>query len=174
MRDEALQIRDDGRGMPWLCWHDQQLGVAEVQVPGHTAEIGELHRRARAGLPPPGRYDELLPRDYWHPAARLAKLAELGVDEAVLFPNYGLLWERALHGSLPALLANMAAWNRWCRVVAHEGRGRLHPVAHLTLRDRDAWPLEDLFDFERAPSLGAGIPTAPVPLPDDPGCPFVP
>ena len=46
--------------------------------------------------------------------------------------------------------------------------------AHLTLRDRDAWPLEDLFDFDRAPSLGAGIPTAPVPLPDDPGCPFVP
>jgi predicted TIM-barrel fold metal-dependent hydrolase len=29
----------------------------------------------------------------------------------------------------------MGAWNRWCSVVAGEGRGRLHPVAHLTLRD---------------------------------------
>jgi len=32
----------------------------------------------------------------------------------------------------------MEAWNRWCAVVAREGRGRLHPVAHLTLRD-PAW-----------------------------------
>jgi hypothetical protein len=29
----------------------------------------------------------------------------------------------------------MAAWNRWCETVAREGQGRLHPVAHLTLRD---------------------------------------
>jgi len=32
----------------------------------------------------------------------------------------------------------MAAWNRWCVTVAQEGRGRLHPVAHLCLRDA-AW-----------------------------------
>ena len=53
----------------------------------------------------------------------------------MLFPNYGLLWERTLHRDLPALLANMAAWNRWCLTVAQEGHGRLHPVAHLCLRD---------------------------------------
>jgi len=76
-----------------------------------------------------------LPRDYWEPAARLAKLADLGLDEAVLFPNYGLLWERALHRAPSALLANMTAWNRWCAVVVPEGHGRLHPVAHLSLRD---------------------------------------
>jgi predicted TIM-barrel fold metal-dependent hydrolase len=29
----------------------------------------------------------------------------------------------------------MPAWNRWCETVVREGRGRLHPVAHLTLRD---------------------------------------
>src|SRR5262249_46862083 len=43
--------------------------------------------------------------------------------------------ERTLHRSLRALRANMTAWNRWCASVALEGRGRLHPVAHLTLRD---------------------------------------
>ena len=138
LRDEALRIEDDAVGTPRLRWRAQDIGIAEVQVPGRTAEIGEHHRRARQGLPPRERYDEVLPRDYWEPAARLAKLADLGVDEAVLFPNYGLLWERTLHAALPALLANMAAWNRWCVTVAQEGRGRLHPVAHLTLRD-PAW-----------------------------------
>jgi predicted TIM-barrel fold metal-dependent hydrolase len=81
------------------------------------------------------RYDEALPRDYWDPTARGARLAGLGVDQAMLFPNYGLVWERTLSRDLRALCANMTAWNRWCAAVAAEGRGRLHPVAHLTLRD---------------------------------------
>ncbi len=54
-----------------------------------------------------------------------------------MFPNFGLLWERRLSTSLAALTANMTAWNRWCAVVRAEGKGRLHPVAHLTLRDPD-------------------------------------
>src|SRR3954452_15422570 len=59
----------------------------------------------------------------------------MGIDEAMLFPNYGLLWERRLSGDLAALLANMAAWNRWCATVA--AHPRLAPVGHLTLRDLD-------------------------------------
>ena len=74
-------------------------------------------------------------RQYWEPAARVAWLDEVGLDAAVCFPNFGLLWERRLSSDLPAMLANMAAWNRWCHTIAVEGRGRLHPVAHLTLRD---------------------------------------
>ncbi|HYS09469.1 MAG TPA: alkaline phosphatase family protein [Myxococcales bacterium] len=45
---------------------------------------------------------------------------------------------------------------------------------HLTLRDLEASTLEDLFDFDGAPSMNASVSTAPVPLPNDPGCPFVP
>jgi hypothetical protein len=135
LRDEALRIENDASGTPRLTWRAEQLGIAEVQIPGRSLEIGARHRRARDGLPFLGNYDDELPRDYWEPSARLAKLADLGVDEAVLFPNYGLLWERRLHGSLPAMLGNMAAWNRWCVTVVQEGRGRLHPVAHLSLRD---------------------------------------
>jgi predicted TIM-barrel fold metal-dependent hydrolase len=61
----------------------------------------------------------------------------MGLDAAVLFPNFGLLWERRLSASLTALTANMAAWNRWCAAVVADGAGCLHPVAHLTLRDPD-------------------------------------
>jgi hypothetical protein len=105
------------------------LSVADVQMPGETDAIGERRRRERSGAPPLARYDEILPRDYWDPAARRDRLASLGVDEAICFPNYGLVWERTLQADLSALAANMAAWNRWCETVAREGQGRLHPVA---------------------------------------------
>lgn len=137
-RHEALRIEDDDLGYPWLCWLNQRLGVADVQVPGDTVAIGRRRERQRQGLPASERYDEQLPTDYWHPSARRSRLADLGVDAAVLFPNFGLLWERRLSGSLPALTANMSAWNRWCGSVVSDGGGALHPVAHLTLRD-PAW-----------------------------------
>jgi predicted TIM-barrel fold metal-dependent hydrolase len=148
MRAEALRIEDDAVGTPLLRWRDETIGLADVQVPGRSADVGDSHRRARAHQPPRERYDDVLPRDYWEPAARRAKLADLGVDEAVLFPNFGLLWERKLRASLPAQLANMAAWNRWCAEVAREGVGQLHPVAHLSLRDPD-WLLQQLGQLER-------------------------
>ena len=140
-RDEALAIVDDERGYSWLTWRDRRLDIADVQIPGDTAAIGRRRQRHRQDLPSEYRYDEVLPTHYWDPAARAQHLSVLGLDEAVVFPNFGLLWERRLSESPAALTANMAAWNRWCATVVTEGGGLLHPVAHLTLRDR-AW-LED-------------------------------
>ena len=135
MRDDALRIEDDDLGYAWVRWRDRRLGLADVQLPGDTVRIGRHRQRQRAGEPSEYAYDELLPDDYWEPKARTRRLDELGLDEAVLFPNFGLLWERMLSESLPALTANMTAWNRWTVRVAAEGAGRLHPVGHLTLRD---------------------------------------
>jgi len=135
MRDDALRIEDDELGYAWLTWRGRRLDLADVQLPHDTAALGMHRQRQRAGEPSEYRYDEALPADYWDPATRARRLAGLGVDEAMLFPNFGLLWERDLSESLPALKANMTAWNRWCETVVAEGIGRLHPVAHLTLRD---------------------------------------
>ena len=68
-----------------------------------------------------------------------------------MFPNYGLVWERTLGGDLDATRANMGAWNRWAATVAHEGGGRLHPVAHVTMRDLD-W-----LDAQLASLSSAGV-----------------
>lgn len=137
-RDDALRIIDDEVGNAWVAWRGEHLDPADVQVPGETDAIGARLERRRRGEPPAERYDDVLPDDYWHPGARRDRLAALGVDEAVLFPNYGLLWERRLgERSRPALLANMRAWNRWCATVQREGGGRLHPVGHLALADAD-------------------------------------
>jgi predicted TIM-barrel fold metal-dependent hydrolase len=137
LRGDAIRFVDDALGHVRVVWRDRVLAIADVQQPGETDAIGERRRREREGLPPLARYDEALPLDYWNPAARAARLAALGFDEAVLFPNYGLVFERTLSCDLRALLANMAAWNRWCETVVAEGQGRLHPVAHLSLRDLD-------------------------------------
>jgi hypothetical protein len=137
MRDEALRIEDDDLGYPWVTWRDRKLGMADVQLPGETVVIGERRNRRIAGERPDYVYDEVLPASYWEPTARREQIRSMGFDEAMLFPNFGLLWERRLSESLPALQANMGAWNRWCGTVVSDGKGALHPVAHLTLRDLD-------------------------------------
>jgi predicted TIM-barrel fold metal-dependent hydrolase len=142
-RVDAIRFVDDDAGNTWLHWRDQRLGHAQVQSPGDTTGLGERHEAARRGEPPEQRYDDELPRDHWDPVVRRDRLTELGLDEAILFPNYGLLWERKLSHSLSALHTNMRAWNRWCETVVRDGGGRLHPVAHLTLRDPD-WVDEEL------------------------------
>ena len=134
---KALRIADDENGNAWLMFRDRKLEIAEVFRPREVELMGEHRRRVRAGEKPAASYDESLPDDYWDPSARLATLAQLGVDETVVFPNYGLVWERFLADDLDATKLNMGAWNSWAVDVAAEGKGRLHPVAHLTLRDAD-------------------------------------
>ena len=146
---EALAIVDDELGYPWLTWRNRRLSLADVQLPGDTAAIGRNRQRFRQQLPPEYSYDDTLPLEYWDPAARAKQVVSMGLDEAVLFPNFGLLWERRLSESLPAVTANMGAWNRWCGSVVADGAGRLHPVAHLTLRDPE-WLEQQLSDLSAA------------------------
>ena len=46
--------------------------------------------------------------------------------------------------------------------------------ASLTLRDLNADPLLDIFDFVHSPSLNASVPTAPLPVAGENGCPILP
>jgi hypothetical protein len=136
-RDKTLRIADDDLGHAWLMFGDRRIHVAEVHHPGDVDQMGEYRRQVRAGVPAEASYDERLPRAFWDPAARRDDLDRFGVDETVVFTNFGLLWERPLAGDLEATKVNMGAWNRWTIDMAAEGKGRLHPVGHLTLRDLD-------------------------------------
>lgn len=136
-RDLAIRMLEDAAGHTWVMWNGRRLGLAHVPVPGEADAVGRTLSEARAGVPARARYDELVPPAYSAPAQRVAELDRMGLDAAVLFPNYGLLWERALRRDLEATRVNMGAWNRFALDVHAEGRGRLFPVAHLTLRDLD-------------------------------------
>jgi len=148
-RHEALAIEDDDLGYSWLTWRGRRFGLADVQYPGDTEAIARHRGRSAEGLPTEYNYDEALPDHYWEPSARARHIGEMGLDGAVLFPNYGLLWERRMSESLPAITANMAAWNRWCASVATDGGGRLHPVAHLTL-ENPVWLEQQLIELSAA------------------------
>ena len=133
-RDRALRIEDDDAGNAWLTWNGERIILADVTTPGDVDKVGERLQRALRGEAPEAHYDDELTDDLWDPEARDDALSSIGVDEAVLFPNYGLAWERTLEGDLDATRSNLAAWNRWAATVVSRRR---HPVAHLTLRDPD-------------------------------------
>lgn len=160
-REDALRIEDDELGYAWLLWRDQRIALADVHHPGDTAGVGRHRQRRQQGLAPEYGYDEALPADYWDPGARVRRLDEMGLDAAVVFPNFGLLWERPLSGSLPALTANMAAWNRWCAEVVRTSGGRLLAVGHLSLRDA-AWAEDQISRLASAGVSLAMIAPAPV------------
>jgi predicted TIM-barrel fold metal-dependent hydrolase len=159
-RDLCLRIADDEQGFGWVTWHGERIYPAEVFQPGDVDGTGEGRQRNRAGSRAAVNYDDA-PRHYWDPDARVAHLDLLGVDEAVLFPNAGLVWERVVGRDRRALEVNMAAWNRWAVDVADQGRGRLHPVAHVSLRNI-AWLEEQLGALSRGGVRLAMLAPAPV------------
>ena len=64
-----------------------------------------------------------MPDSYRLAGARLASLDEFGLDAAVLFPNYGLLWEQRLASDREAQRANARAYNRFVADVCSDGDG---------------------------------------------------
>lgn len=143
-RDDALAIEDDELGYAWLTWRGRRLYLAEVQQPGKAKRIGDERLRIARGEPAEVSYDEQLLPGYTDGKARVAMLDEWGLDEAVLLPNFGLLWEDMLDREDPAAKrANMRAYNRWIAEVQADGGGRLWGVAHCSLED-PSWLREEL------------------------------
>ena len=133
-RDVALHMAADELGYTWLMYGDRRLSLGGPHRPGDVEGIGEFRRRLLQGLP--ADFDlSAFNADYSDPSTRLRQLDEAGFDASIMFPNYGISWERPLEDDLRATLVNMGAWNRWIAEVAADGQGRLFPVAHLCLRD---------------------------------------
>lgn len=166
-RELAVRIEDDDLGYSWLTTPDGvRIHLAEVHTPGDITTMGGRRLRQRSGLPPVVPFSDLLAQDH-DPAARVRLMDRQGVDEALVFPNFGLFWVRTLEDRLDAQLANMEAWNRWAAEgIRPAGGGRLHPVGHVSLRD-PAW-----LDTQLASLAAAGVSAAMVPIGPVDGRPF--
>jgi predicted TIM-barrel fold metal-dependent hydrolase len=135
-RDVALHMAKDDLGYTWLMFGDRRLSLGGPHRPGDVDGIGEFRQRLLDGLPSELDLEEFT-AGYSDPDARLEQLDRAGFDASIMFPNYGISWERPLEHDLRATLANMTAWNRWIVEIAAKGGGRLYPVAHLSLRNLD-------------------------------------
>ncbi len=142
-RADALAIADDEAGWPWLTWRGERLTPLEVPIPERSTLIGADRLRRVGGERAPASFDDLVPESYRTAGARLAALDTFGLDASVLFPNYGLLWERRLASDRAAQRANARAYNRFTAGVCGEGEGRLFGVAHVLLHD-PAWAVEEI------------------------------
>jgi predicted TIM-barrel fold metal-dependent hydrolase len=142
-RSDALSITDDEGGWPWLTWRDRRLTPLEVPIPERSSLIGEDRLRRLRGDRATASFEELVPDAYRLADARLASLDAFCLDAAVLFPNYGLLWEQRLATDRGAQRANARAYNRFTAERCNEGGGRLFGVAHILLHD-PAWAIEEI------------------------------
>jgi predicted TIM-barrel fold metal-dependent hydrolase len=142
-RDDALFITDDDAGWPWLAWKGTRLTPIEVPIPERSSLIGDDRQRRLRGERAPARFEELVPDTYRLTGARVASLDQFGLDAAVLFPNYGLLWEQRLATDPDAQRANARAYNRFVADSVADGEGRLFGVSHVLLHD-PAWAVEEI------------------------------
>ena len=140
---DALSITDDEAGWPWLTWRGSRLTPLEVPIPERSTLIGQDRLRRLRGERAPASFEDLVPDSYRLSGARLQSLDGFGLDAAVLFPNYGLLWEQRLASDRAAQRANARAYNRFLADVCGEGDGRLFGVAHLLLHDPE-WAVEEI------------------------------
>ena len=134
-RNRVLRMETDDLGYVWLVSGEggERLTLAEPHQPRHPRTIGEYRQRQKDGLPSTLDYPSFS-APYSDPKSIIDHLDRTGFRGAVLFPNYGIVWERKMQDDRPASQANMGAWNRW---IAQIDQPRLHPVGHVTLEDRE-------------------------------------
>ena len=146
----ALDIEEDELGYSWLTHQGNRLLQCYISEPGEMwNSYGLPHQRQREGKPALRRYTEM-PLTYYQATARRDALDGWGLDEQVIFPNWGLNFGWYLQGDLASELVNISAWNRWAAEVRVDGGGRLRPVGHLSLRADLAWIEEQLEAMARA------------------------
>ncbi|HVT42376.1 MAG TPA: amidohydrolase family protein [Acidimicrobiales bacterium] len=160
-RADALSITDDEAGWPWLTWRGHRMMPLEVPIPERSALIGEDRMRRVRGERAAASFDELVPESYRAADARLASLDDFGLDAAVMFPNYGLLWEDRLASDRDAQRANARAYNRFAAEFCNQGAGRLFGVGHVLLHD-PVWAVEEIRRIRAEGMRLAMIAPAPV------------
>lgn len=158
-RHLALDVEEDALGYSWLTHKGKNLLQCYISQPGQLWEsYGLPHQRQRDGQPALLRYTDM-PATYYDPAVRRDALEGWGVDEQVIFPNWGLNFGWYLQGDVEAELANIGAWNQWAIEMRAEGGGKLRPVGHLTLRADLEWIDRQLKALARAGITQVFLPT---------------
>jgi predicted TIM-barrel fold metal-dependent hydrolase len=144
-RARAMRIQRDSNGLEYLEIDGKASERTNRGSIGLMGAMGEEDAR-----PGPDRlYMDHIPFGAGDPTERVTLLDQENLDATVLYPTIGLLWECELED--PELsLAYQRAYNRWIADFCRDSRGRLVPIAHLTLLD----PEGSAAELERAVADG--------------------
>jgi uncharacterized protein len=142
-----------------LCWREGALfdvaGFVPVGSEGSTscnndgqpistAQMEDLASIRELLIP----YEEQGPAAASDPAERLKWMNAKHIDASILFPTWGLMWERYLFHDPSATCANMRAYNRWIVEFCSTDPKRLLPVGQITLLDL-VWAEAELHSLAR-------------------------
>ena len=147
-RDLAMRIRRDADGLEYL-----EIGgkPSERSRRGFPGTLGGMGKGRQDIKPSPERtYVAGAPFGSMDADERLELLDREGLEAAVLYPTLAILWEAELD-DVALSQAYTRAYNRWIVDFCASARGRLVPIAHLSLSD----PRAAARELERAVRSGA-------------------
>ena len=148
-RDRAIRVRTNRDGLEVL---EVAGGPAKYIRPGGLAAFGAMGKGEEVLEPHPDRtYVNQAPFGAMDAKERLARMDQEGLEKAVVYPSLGLIWEAEDVGDLELEAAYARAYNRWVEEFCADSRGRLLPVAHISMGD----PHEAARELERAVRNGA-------------------
>jgi len=144
----ALRIKEDDHGLEYLEIAGKPSRVSRRGSFGSVAAMGELSREK--GTPHPRRqYGEDVPLGAADATERIQRLDKENLQAAIIYPSLDLVWETECDDADYAQ-AMTRAYNRWILDWCSDSRGRLIPVAHLSLGD----PVAAAAELERAVKAG--------------------
>jgi len=135
-RDRALRIKRDSDGLEYLEVGGQPSKMTRNGYPATLGRMGQ--KELDAFKPHPDKtYAANMPFGACDADQRLQLLQAENLDKAILYPTLGILWEAELDDA-ELSQAYCRAYNRWIADFCRPSKGRLVPIAHLSLGDPQA------------------------------------
>jgi predicted TIM-barrel fold metal-dependent hydrolase len=131
----AIKVRRNESGLEYLQYDGKPAAMIR---PGVLHTLGAMGRELDTMKPTAElNYVESAPFGSMDAAQRIELIAREGIDRVVLYPTIGLLWEAEVTDA-EISQAYCRAYNRWIADFCRDSRGKLVPIAHLSLTDVDA------------------------------------
>jgi predicted TIM-barrel fold metal-dependent hydrolase len=144
-QERALRVRVDEEGLEYLEIDGRKSERTQRGSLGLLGAMGDDEARPSAER----RYMENIPFGGGDAGERIELLGRENLEKTVLYPTIGLLWECEVTDP-EITLAYQRAYNRWIADFCRDSRGRLVPIAHLSLLD----PIGSAAELERAVADG--------------------
>jgi uncharacterized protein len=144
----ALRIREDDDGLQYFEIGGQPSKVNRKGAFGGLGAMGEV-TRDKGFFDPRRKYGEDAPFGAMDAKERLQRLDKENLRAAIIYPSIDLSWETECD-DVDYAQAMTRAYNRWIVDWCSNSRGRLIPVAHLSLGD----PAAAAAELERAVKAG--------------------